>query len=494
MKKALMLLLGLVLVSPAFASVRTDGMGIMPVQDNDIDLIWVFPQAIDDYAVVDYRMGWLDGVDDNWGGVIHRDKCIGNWGVYLGRPFMGNYMGVDYLDAAMGGSILTGAGSWDGIMSYMDTYIANWGVADPQNKVDLFKTFKAGNGVLGLRINYATNNDEDDDDLETWTENDANGYEPGEQISWEDNFGENVIGVDLGYGMKKLGPFNNFDMAVGYSIGSYKNDDNYIYQNAADTGPIEHSHYDFEGDGISEMRLALRGVKEMTDVTKLVVNGNLKMGKLAFKYDARLDTDNDGVLGEVAGEYDSATEEYKNTSFGLGVNCVHTVHDGWGKVVAGLNLSSSKGTWNSTEYTSLAGSVVADQIVDTGENFEEETLSNMSIWANIGVEANLLKWLQIRGGFNKDIMGKSKWTEMVPTTVVTNAYQSVANAEETWTDLNDVLMTFGIGITYKNWNIDLLTTTESIEDFMGDATLGSGILYQGHVLNDIVMGQLTYNL
>lgn len=501
MKKLLLLLLiGFMAVAPmASASIRTDGMGIMPQQAEDLDLIWLFPQKVTEYSVVDYRMEYL-GDTDEWGGIIHNDPYLGHWGLYVARPFNNmddyNSTGYPYI-AARGGSILTGRMSWGDRLSLFDSGSGPASmigmmldIVQPQNKIDLFKAFEAGNGTLGLHINYAAAGGSGS---LTDNEGDASGPEPGDMVSVEMKLKTRVIGLDLGYSISDLGPFKTFDMAAGYSMGTVDGEMLANIQNAADTGTFTPEVGTLEGDGISEIRLNLRGVKEASEDTDVLVNLNARMSKLAVNM-IEEDMDGNEVLGDNDGEVWMYSTEYKNTFAELGLACNHSVNNGMAKVVAGLNFTYSKSAYTFGEFYNLAPSTVADQI-DNGAGSTEMTQSFLGVWANVGVEANLLKWLQFRAGMSKDLIGNWKMTYNEPYSLIANAYESSEEFEMSMTPMSSAaLLTFGVGVNYKNWNIDLLLTKYGIENFLSDGNFGEGLLYSGDVVGDIVKGQIKYNL
>jgi len=501
MKKALLLFVVCFMAfapMAANASVRTEGMGILPQQSEDLDLIWLFPQKVDEYSVVDYRMGYL-GSTDEWGGIIHKDPYIGQWGLYLARPFdsSDNYTGANQLWVdCQGGGILDGTTGWDTRLNW-------WGstgpggtpaIADPKNKLDLFKTFKAGNGNLGVHLNYAASRS---GEAVTNTNGTPGGFAPGDVVDQTTAGNTGVVGVDLGYGMSDLGPFAAMDVALGYSAGSV--DYSYIEHdwNAADTAAVEVMNGKIEGDGINEIRVNARLKKDANETTSIYINVNAKLGKLATKttIDDPTVGGNPETLGDAIGEVRLYNTEYKNTYAQLGLNCDHKVNNGMGRVVAGLNfvIDNSEFTW--TQKYNLANSTTADQLVTgTGGDFKNER-DRSGLWANVGVEANLLKWLQLRAGMSRDIALVRDITNTTNGALVNNAYQT-KSVDETWEQSQSTaaLMTFGLGIAYKNWNVDLLTTKDAIEELLGSANPGRGLLYNGQILNDIVKGQIKYSL
>lgn len=494
MKKALLLLLvAFMAIAPmaATASVRTEGMGIQAQQSDDLDLIWLFPQKIDEYSVVDYRLSYL-GSDDEWGGIIHKDQYLGSWGLYLGRPFNGSdsftYGAYPYVDAHAFG-ITDGLMSWDDQLSMFGASL-NTTINDPKNKFDIFKTFKAGNGVLGLHLNYA---DTRQSEKYTNTQGDANGFTPGETVDGEAHQNNSVIGVDLGYGLSDVGPFNALDLALGYSTGSVDYMTTANVWNAADTASYIPSTETMEGDGISEIRINLRAKKEADENTNMMINLGVKMDKLAV-IDTTKNMGGNEVLGDAAGEVYKWASERKGTLIELGVNCDHKVNNGMGRVVAGLTFLTGSTTWTWSQMTSLANSTTADQITN-GAGDTEVKLATMVVFGNVGVEANLLKWLQFRAGMSKDLLGSVKFSGTDPNTLVTNAYQNKEETEMTFQSTGDypVLMTFGLGLNFKNWNVDLLVTKSAIEDLLSAGNLGGGLLYDGSVINPI-KAQLKYNL
>jgi hypothetical protein len=523
MKKLLVvLMMGLIALVPmASASVRTDGMGIQPVQDADLDTIWTFPQDIEEYSLVDFRFdaegnmyqAYMDVGGDEWGGIIADMPKIGKLGIYLGRPFNSGtaWEGRDYINAQYG-SILTGSISWNNLMNvswsvdptypgwaqpnYEDTSFSfpNWiggldYIDQPENKIDLFKTFAVGDGVLGARLNYAANKASwMDNSSQSYTEGDDDGYENNVITERSNKNGCRVIGLDLGYGMEDLGPFAKFDIAAGYSMGSYTKTlyDSYVvhYDTAPSPEPLPPSG-GVEGDGINEIRLALRGSQELTEDVDFVTNLNVKFGKLALKYDRLRDWNGDGDYEDNTGSYETEirTREYKNKSMQLGMNTVHSVNEGTGKVICGLNLVSTKGEWTHTDLYNEDGEATADQVMsDSGETMQ---ISYMGAWINIGVEAALKSWLMVRGGMSKDFLGVSK-TKIVTYDDVNddgNGWDVEMTAEDKWNDLNDVLFTFGIGVEYKNSVVDLLFTESAVENTLKDNDFGEGLLYDGDVLD-----------
>jgi hypothetical protein len=527
MKKLfLLLLMGLIALVPmASASVRTDGMGIQPVQDADLDTIWTFPQDIEDYALVDFRfdaegnMDWDEG--NEWGGIIADMPKIGKLGIYLRRPFNSGTLwgGRDYINAQYG-SILTGSISWGNLLNVSmsadnvslpgrqvgrqgtNFSMPNWPgpydyINQPENKIDLFKSFAAGDGILGLRLNFASNKSDNQfpNEDQSYTEVDADGYDGTVYTSRASEGGSSVIGIDLGYGMKDLGPFNDFDVSAGYSMGSYRHSQTVEMVRHYDTTPSPaeaEPQLDVDGDGISEIRFALRGKNELTEDVALVTNVGVKLGKLAVKRTSRLDFDDNGDFTSVAGESYDRTREYKNTGIVLTTNTVHSVNEGSGKVICGLNFISNKGEWTHTTLYNDAGSAAINQVDDeSGESLE---ISYMGAWINIAVEASLKSWLLVRGGMSKDVLGmtKMKVTSYTNTNTAGTAYDVEMIAEDKWNDLNDVLFTFGVGVEHKNWVIDLVFDQSTVENTLKNTNYGEGLLYDGDVVGNAAKLQVKY--
>jgi len=503
MKKALLLLLvGFMALAPmtASASVRTEGMGVMAQQVEDLDLIWLFPQKIEEYSLVDYRMEFL-GSDDEWGGVIHKDPYIGNWGLYVGRPFNGQssypYFGDHAYIYTMFGSIVDGLNTWGARINAQGTVGAlgkPWWNAmdeDPENKLDLFKTFAVGDGVLGVRLNYASQKDDGEfsySENVTSSDPDYSGvYEEGVRKS-------SVIGINVGYGLKDLGPFNALDLGLAYYMGSLTEEDIDYQLNTTNNAYVLAEEETLEGDGINEIAFNARAVKEASENVNLITNLNFRTSKLAVEYTRNAyNPDGTQVLG--AGEVEVSTAEHKNTFIALGLDCNHKVNGGTGLVVGGLNLQYAKGTWASEDRVNAAGLAAADRIDTNYYDGYETEMTYMGIWANVGVEANLKSWLQVRAGFSRELMASAKMVENGGWTVnATNtAYQDTWEDEYSVDETEDTVMTFGVGVTHKNWNVDLLVTKSGVEDLLSDGDFGEGLLYSGSTLSGIVKGQIKYN-
>jgi hypothetical protein len=475
-------------------------MGVLPQQVDDLDLIWMFPQKIDEYSLVDYRMEDLTD-DDEWGGVIHKDPYIGNWGLYVGRPFNDQstypYSYEHAYIYTMYGSIVDGVGTWATRLNAMGTVGAlgkPWWSAldnDPENKLDLFKSFAVGNGVLGLRLNYASQKEDGEfsySENVTSTPVDYSGvYEEGVQKS-------SVIGINVGYGMKDLGPFNAMDLGLAYYMGSLTEEDLDYDLNTAGTAYVIEEEETLEGDGISEIAFNARAVKEASENTNLVTNLGFRTSKLAVQY-TRNEYNADGSLVTGAGEIEVSTAEHTNSLIGLGLACNHKVNGGTGLVVGGLNFQYAKGSWTSEDRVNAAASSVVDRI-DTGYNDGYEVdMTYMGVWANIGVEANLKSWLQVRAGFSRELMASAKREDTGGWNVNAGgtAYQDTWADEESEDSIEDTVVTFGVGVTHKNWNVDLLVAKSGVEDFLRDADFGEGLLYSGTALSGIAKAQLKYN-
>jgi len=235
-------------------------------------------------------------------------------------------------------------------------------------------------------------------------------------------------------------------------------------------------------------------VKEASDNTNIVANIGFRTSKLAVEYTA-VDYNPDGTQVTTAGAVLDSTIEHKNSLIGLGVNCSHKVNGGTGLVVGGLNFQMASGTWTSEDMENAAGSTSLTIINDGYGSGDELEMKWMGLWANIGVEANLTSWLQVRGGLSHEVIGSLKITEtdVSALNAAGTAYQDTDTTETSIDFPEDVVMTFGVGVSHKNWNVDLLVTKDAVEDLLSDANFGEGILYGGNVLDDIVKGQIKYN-
>jgi hypothetical protein len=507
MKKFFALALAAVLTLGAMsasADVRDMGIGIRADQENGIDNVFDWPHLINNYSVVDYRLDFY-GSSDNWGGVVRKDDYIGHWGLYLGRPVQNNFStGWDFVNAQFNG-ILDGNDSWDDLLfddpsnDTADSGFASSPTADfdsvgfpgpgteiltPERKFDLLKAFKAGNGVFGVRIEYGNNKNTDasgsysDPDL-------AGAATTSADVVQKSGF----LGFQLGYGMEDAGPFKHVDLGLGYTMGSVDNS----YNRETLNGFNEY-HRTIEGDGISSIRFKARATKETSENNTWVFNGGVRLDKLAVSMDRTWDQDGDGNFTD-QGETIHVESEYKNTNIALGVNMNQMVHDGKGLAIVGLSLLSDKMSRAQDDRYNFQGSAAADRFnsEEAGDEWEQ---SYFGVYANVGVEASLFSWMQFRGGIAKELFGstKIKVTETSDSQVGDVSLEDSTTAEDSWDTWDGVTATFGVGLAFKNWQVDLLTSSGNIEEFLMSPAPGDGVAYGNNGSQGAILDFFAVNL
>jgi hypothetical protein len=389
------------------------------------------------------------------------------------------------------GSIIDGNSSWNEKLSIVGSGAIDMGgdIYDPENKFDLFKAFAVGNGVLGIKLNYAHSSMKMNEEVNVTSGTPDYAGETG----YYDG-STSVIALNVGYGMKDLGPFNALDLGLGYAMGSYLRDQVDNQLNTAGTAYVLDDQETLEDDGISEINFAARAVKEASENTNLVTNLAFRTSKLALEY--AYDAYNaDGSAVSAMGNHLLSTVEHKSTFIGLGLACNHKVNGGTGLVVGGLNFQYAKGTWTSEDLYNDTNSLTVNLIDDSWNSGDEMEMSWMGVWANVGVEANLMSWLQVRAGLSHELIGKMSMnmTEVYNLNTTSSAFEDTSTDEMSMDLPDDTVMTFGVGITHKNWNVDLLVSKSGVEDFLRDADFGEGLLYSGTMLQGIAKAQIKYN-
>jgi len=132
-----------------FENARMYGLGTSPQQVEDLDLIWLYPNKVLEYAgTADFRLENGNGGTNEWGGVIWKSILADGavQGIYVNRPFEGDLSSFNLANGP-----------------FQSQY--NWypvGGNYTNNIIDAFWAQPVGGADLGLHLNYG----------EDWTGND----------------------------------------------------------------------------------------------------------------------------------------------------------------------------------------------------------------------------------------------------------------------------------------------------------------------------------
>ncbi len=472
--------------------IRDLGIGIRADQENGVDNVFDFPNQIVNFNLYEHRMGFFEnklGSNGNWGGIIRKDCKIGNWALYLDRPVLapnqawaniyaqGNYLGV-FENVVGWSTLLTGT---DGALT-IPTLSTHAGlsvgnipgltltstVLTPERNFDFIKAFNVGEGVLGVRVEYGRNKATGaevtlaDTGTEGTTPEDFSRVDTNDQCS-------SMMGLQVGYGKDGVGPFNHLDVGLGYTMGSVNNETN-LARLAGAGAAFGQCIAKLEGDGISSIRLKLRGIKDAGENNTLHVVGTVRMDKLAIKDDLKCDNNNDGDFAD--GEHAMANVEYKDTFFSLGANLNRKVHDGMGMVVVGLTGYMDK---SSREQVAMHDTVAILNVLDSQASAER---NYMAIYANIGVESSLTSWLTFRSGIAKELIASCKSKVEISSDIASSslAFEDKTTGENTVEPAERLMITNGVSATVKNWTLDL--QMRNIFEQISNGVIGAQLRYQ----------------
>lgn len=487
MKKFFALALAAVLTlssMTASADIRDMGIGIRADQENGVDNVFDFPHLVTKYSMYDHRMGLSTGTQDNWGGIVRKDDYIGHWGLYLDRPVQqAPWANTVFIDGHNLG-IFDGSVSWDTLINGNDgANTSGWftglganvwdvdfnhEILTPERNFELLKAFSAGKGTVGVKIEYGRNKQGGGTGAYTDT-----GEAPDNSYTTEDNYSSGMLGFGLGYGQDAMGPFNHLDLGLSYTMGSVDNS----YINSRMVGGFGAGSVVMEGDGISSINFKVRAIKETSENSALHLNLGIGLDKLAVTESLVVDNNNDGDTTD-GSEMQNRSAEYKNTNILFGANMNQKVNDGKGLVIVGVTALMDKSSRTQDSRYNLAGSTTVDQMPDDGEGHEGER-SYTSIYANIGVETQLLSWLTFRSGIAKELYAQVKQTitEKDDISTAGNVAEDSVVVEQTYEPAENLTVTMGLGVAVKNWTLDTLISVNQFEDFINDFAPGDGVLF-----------------
>jgi len=329
MKKLLLLMLSFFMVlgvGMAKASSRIDAMSADINVVEDYDLIFTYPNKVLDYKnTVDVRMPNLPAATttDDYAGILDgKFEKVGVLGVYLHRPNTDIFGGDSFNYLANHNQVLPGLRTFAGADSALGL-VANLAYVPSVNPLfDLFWGKEMGKLGIGVKLDYADNKN-----------NTANGVDYQKAPIVDVSSDKTVIqarqlGLQVGVGMKDLGPFQEANFAAGYSIGKVQ----MSYQQVT----TDHIGDIYQSGNINDKGIysANLNVNLRHDID---ANNNMKV-YAGYRVDnfGLYGVDNSGlILGtnniNVA---DSESLRTRTTELDLGLGVNHTVNEGDGLVVS----------------------------------------------------------------------------------------------------------------------------------------------------------------
>jgi len=516
MKKVLVLLVAVCFMvlgaSLAKADTRTDALGLTAGQQvDDLDSIWMFPQDAANFGnVVDLRLGNPQGnVSNDWGGVIHKDiDSVGYLGLYANKPFnQADGLWANTPSANQNG-VLNGRWTWDNLLSpYYSSYdgsrqssgqaddiIAYYDhnnihvgrngfigrVADPSNKADIFWANDYTDVALGVHVNYAAqdgNRSTDNGFGSTngvWTPATATA---GTVYNESGNMSSSVIGVDIGLGVKSVGPLDSLNLAVGYSMGSVNYFDKVGRENAGVSG-TNLSSDTIKDNGISSIRANVLGKLKINDNSTGRVYLDGRFDNLGLSESILNDSGNTGVYSANAGDTTNFNNGYSDTNVDFGLACDHSVADGKALVVVGVGLIYDGRAWTQSGMINKAGSATADQLLaGSGSTMNEDW------WVvpfNVAIEAPVFSWLKARIGANDNLFQQisAKGVQKTNIDAAGTAYQDTTTVSRT--DDNPapgINLSYGVSAQVDNFTMDLKISPNALLGTLNSIEPGTGILF-----------------
>lgn len=498
----------------AMADTRTDALGLTAGnQVDDLDSIWLFPQDAGNYGnVVDLRLGNPNGAHIDWGGILHKDfDEIGFIGIYVNRPFNQSNGIAPNTNFVTQNGILNGTLTWanalnPGNISYWGTatgdsdnqvtatynyinstfingptFANNVGMADPNNKADLFWSKDFSDVTLGAHLNYA--NQTGNDPTQGGATGDGTGsYVQGTptlngQINSKYNSDSSVLGLDLGATLKNLGSNMSLALGLGYSLGSLNLLADYT-QNYMSTGTqTSYLNDSLKDNNISELRVNALLKNKMNDTTMGRIYLNAHLDNLGVKLLNQQDTSGDGTFGDAANEIVASSSTFTDTLVNLGVACDHTVADGKALVVAGIGIIYDGMKWTQTRVSNTAGSTSPDQVANgSGSTYTEDWLV---VPFNVAIEAPIFDWLTSRIGFSKNLYNNINDKVVQPQVLngAGTAFTDTATANNSFDQDSNINLTYGASAKMGNFTLDMQVNPNTLLTYARGFAPGQGVLY-----------------
>jgi len=519
MKKVIVLLLVCFMAlgaSLAMADTRTDSLGLTAGQQvDDLDSIWMFPQDAGNFGnVVDFRLGNPNGnVDDDWGGVIHKDfEEVGYIGIYYNRPFNDYYISPNRHSANSFG-ILNGGTNWanqilpgnygsQGTSAGGNFYGATFStfpwafnadmnnfvdfewnqlnseeIADPQNKLDLFWSKDFADVVVGARFNYASQSGQDNNGFGNGSVNIIYLGSPVGDENGKYTSDSSVLGLDLGLTLKEIAPDTSLALGAGYSLGSVNYLENYSTDYVTAGSQTVFINSTVKDDNISEIRVNALLKNKMNETTTGRIYANARIDSLGFKQVGQYDTDGDGTFSSQDRETFNGSSAYTDTNINLGIACDHSVAEGKAKVIASVGAIYDARKWTFTAFTNLAGSATTNQIRrGSGDTVNEDWLA---VPFNVAIEAPLFDWLTARMGANYDLFHTINTKVVAHHTInaAGTAFEETDTANNSYDWYQNINLTYGLSVKSGNWTLDLQVDPDQLLSAAQAFEPGSGILY-----------------
>jgi len=467
MKKAWMLLLSLLMVLgtglTAKASSRSDAMSADINVVEDYDLIFTYPNKVLEYKnTVDYRLESLTaGTSDDWAGVLDgKHEKIGVVGVYLHRFDAAPFMGYGY-------NALGGLSYPLDVMAnnYTDTYhgVADTMLNDIPNVNPLFDLFwgkEMGKLGVGVKVSYADS---------------KMGMTEGEDYSAFNgpvNSGKMVdrayqADLQIGVGMKDLGPFQEANFSAGYLKG--------IVEMSQSQVTADHLADDAAGvwvrdNGIYSVNANINLKHELSANDNLKVFANYRLNNFGLR-----GVDNWDLINGTATtrEADRVATRIRGYHVDLGLGCNHTVNEGDGLVSAGLKAQLWKNKNDASMYVDGVDFVSIDRSNGYGDLVADIKMSTFALPVFVSVEAKVKSWLTLRAGASYYLF--QNWNMQVDGThegmAISGSFPS------------NITFNTGFGLSWKNWVLDGVLDTDDLEDRISRVQPGRGIMFNGSLVH-----------
>jgi hypothetical protein len=289
------------------------------------------------------------------------------------------------------------------------------------------------------------------------------------------------VGLQLGLGLKNLGPFQEANISAGYS--RVKLQDSYQLVSASDWSNVYYA-WSINDDNIYSANVNINLKHDIDE------NNNIKLF-------AGFDVDNFGLRGvdqsSMYMTYPANRVNVRTTqameTLGLGFN--HTVNEGVGLVSAGLKVV--RGTYKESAGSFMYNQDTVSEMRTYGDEDEaiEYGYEGTEVPAFVSVEAKVKSWLTLRAGAEYVVFGtmtanhkgaQSGWSESM----------SYAEFMDEYMDESATLsFTTGFGINWKNFVLDGVLDTNALESQIASVQPGRGLLFSGNTVT-VVKADLKY--